>query len=100
MTSESSPERISLLESYSRPGSALRRYEMRAMGTWNVLLLSGAPEAELQASAQEAFDCMVRLEQSLSKFLPDSDLSLLNVLGATRPVAVGEDIYVLLQRAR
>jgi thiamine biosynthesis lipoprotein len=70
------------------------------MGTLNVLLLGGAPEEELQAGAQEAFDCLARLEQALSKFLPDSDLSLLNVLGATRPVAVGEDLYALLRHAR
>lgn len=70
------------------------------MGTANVLLLGGAPEEELQAGAQEVFDCLTRLEQSLSKFLPDSDLSLLNLLGATRSVGVGEDLYELLRRAR
>lgn len=70
------------------------------MGTLQVLLLGGAPEKVLREGAQEAFDTLGRLEGALSKFLPSSDLSILNQLGALGPVAVGGDLRHLLARAR
>ncbi len=70
------------------------------MGTVNVLLLWGLPESPLRSAAQEAFETFERLEGALSKFLPSSDVSLLNLLGASRPVRVGRDLAFLLERAR
>jgi len=100
MASNDPPEFRPVLESYSRPGSGLLRFEARGMGTLNVLLLGGASEKVLREGAQDALDCLVRLEQSLSKFLPSSDLSILNFLGATQPVNVGSDLLHLLLRSR
>jgi thiamine biosynthesis lipoprotein len=70
------------------------------MGTWNVLLLGGAEPRCLRQAAQEAFDALGRLEQSLSKFLPTSEVSLVNALAAGRPVPVGRDLFHLLSRAK
>jgi thiamine biosynthesis lipoprotein len=70
------------------------------MGTLQVLLLGGAPEEVLRQGAQEAFETFERIEQSLSKFLPSSDLSILNQLGAWQAVAAGSDLRLCLERAR
>lgn len=84
-----------LIESYSMPGSGFSRYEAWALGTLNVLLL-----AEDTGSAQAAFDKLNAIEQRLSKFLPESDVSLLNTLGASRPVTVGKELLELISRSR
>lgn len=97
---ESPAESIPLLESYSGPGSGLKRYEARGMGTLNVLLLGGADDNVLSRGAQEAFDVFARLEQVLSKFLPGSDVSLVNDLAAAQLVRVGPDLLELLKLAR
>ena len=87
------------LETYSESEGFIR-FELRALGTENVLLLAGPDRPELRTAAQDAFDTIERLEQSLSKFLPQSDVSLLNALGATRPVRVGRELVRLLQLSR
>ena len=84
-----------LIESYSQPGSGFERHEIWALGTLNVLLLNGDQE-----DAQAAFDCLTAIEQRLSKFLPESDVSLLNTLGSSRPVTVGKEPLELIHRAR
>jgi thiamine biosynthesis lipoprotein len=89
-----------LLESYGGPGSRLERFETPGMGTLNVLLLGGVSPAAARRGAQEAFDILARLEQALSRFLPASDVALLNALGGTRPVRVGRDLLEVLALAR
>lgn len=84
-----------LIESYSQPGSGFGRHEIWALGTLNVLLLNGDQE-----DAQAAFDCLTAIEQRLSKFLPESDVSLLNTLGSSRPVTVGKELLKLIHRSR
>ena len=84
-----------LIESYSQPGSGFERHEAWALGTLNVLLLNGDRE-----DAQAAFDCLNAIEQRLSKFLPESDVSLLNTLGSSRPVTVGKELLELIHRSR
>jgi thiamine biosynthesis lipoprotein len=93
-------DRPTFLESYSQGGSGLERFEARAMGTRNVLLLGGAEPGLLRKAAQEAFDALGRLEGALSKFLPASEVSLVNALAAERPVPVGRDLLHLLVCAR
>jgi thiamine biosynthesis lipoprotein len=89
-----------MIESYARPGSGLERFEAQGMGTVNVLLLGGAPGEALEDAARDAFDLLRGLERRLSKFLPSSDVSRLNARGAFEPVAVGEDLLVLLRLSR
>ncbi|MCZ6792266.1 MAG: FAD:protein FMN transferase [Planctomycetota bacterium] len=88
------------LETYSRPGSGFHRFPFRALGTENVLLLAADEGEELRRCVQEAFRIVESLEGRLSKFLPESDVSLANSLAASRPVHVGEDLLFLLERAR
>lgn len=87
------------LETYSESGH-FARHEVRALGTENVLLLAGQPRNELDAAAQEAFETVDRLEQALSKFVPHSDVGLLNALGASQPVQVGQDLLRILELSR
>ena len=70
------------------------------MGTENVILLAGDDEEHLRQAAAQAFATMERLEGMLSKFRPESDVSLVNILAADRPVEVGEDLLYLLKVAR
>lgn len=70
------------------------------MGTENVILLAGDDAPALRKAAQEAIDLLVRLEQALSRFLPGSDVSLVNLLAAERPVRVGRDLLRVLELAR
>ncbi len=94
------PPAAPFYESYSRPGSGFQRFHLRAMGTDNFLLLRAEDGSELRRIAQEAFGIFEDCEERLSKFLPESDVSLANQLAASRPVFVGEDFLDLLARAR
>lgn len=89
-----------LLESYSGEDSGFSRFEVRGMGTQNVFLVRGDGEETFEAVVQEAFQILDRLEQRLSKFLPESDLTLVNQLAASAAIPVGEDLFFLLRRAK
>ncbi len=91
-----------LLESYSQSSSGLRRFDVTAMGTVNALLLSQGDldETELALVAHDACEHLLELDALLSKFRPDSELSLVNGLAASRPVAIGEEFLELLLLAR
>jgi FAD:protein FMN transferase len=91
-----------LLTTYGE-GGPLRRYEHRALGTWNVLLLADPDPARPEgadAAAAAALALLDRLEDELSRFRPDSDVSLLNALGADRAVPVGRALFEVLGAAR
>ncbi|MGH9363366.1 MAG: FAD:protein FMN transferase, partial [Thermoanaerobaculia bacterium] len=84
-------------------GGPLRRYDHRALGTWNVLLLAEPDPArpeETDRAARAAWALLDRLEDELSRFRPESDLSLLNALGAAGPVPVGPALLAVLRLAR
>jgi thiamine biosynthesis lipoprotein len=70
------------------------------MGTLNVLLLDSDDDRLAQDLAQEAFAELERLEQLLSKFLPESELSLVNTLGADQEVFVGEELADVLSTSQ
>ncbi len=87
------------LETYDAD-SELFRFSFPAMGTENVFLLGGADEATLKAAAQEGYSIVDRLEEKLSKFLPESDVSLIARSAAGSPVRVGDDTFHVLELAR
>ena len=93
-----------LLETYSLPGDRLQadfaRFEVDAVGTRNVFLVRGSDKPRLQRAAHEAMLMLDRFEQKLSKFLPESELSLVNQLAFAHPVVVGEDLFELLLRSQ
>ncbi len=80
-----------------------RRFEHHALGTVNLLSLADAdprrPE-DTDAAAAAAFHLLDRLEDQLSRFRSESEVSLLNTLGFERPIAVGKALFELLQAAK
>lgn len=97
------------LESYSARSAGgdvtVRRHERLLLATWNVLLLvdrSGSPKRsrELDMAAAGAFELMESLEAELSRFVPESEVSLMNAIAATRPVPVSATLAELLEASR
>jgi thiamine biosynthesis lipoprotein len=73
----------------------MRREEFRAMGTTISLLL---PESQAEMGAQIVRTLFSEWEQTLSRFLPESELSQLNQQAGT-PVAVSDLFYDVLATA-
>lgn len=69
------------------PMEGVFRYQHRAMATLFELMIAGEEESFAGGAAVAAFDEIDRLEQDLSRFLPNSDISRINNLppgGVTR----------------
>src|SRR6266566_9263481 len=79
---------------YSTP-AGMRREEFRAMGTTISMLL---PENQAERGAQIVRTLFSEWEQTLSRFLPESELSQLNQRAGT-PIAVSDLLYTLLATA-
>jgi len=73
----------------------MSRTQFRAMGTTISLLL---PEAQSQLGTQIVQDLFSLWEQTLSRFLPESELSRLNAVSG-KPVVVSDLLYVVLETA-
>lgn len=73
----------------------MRRAEFRAMGTTVSLLL---PEAQFYAGVEATQELFVEWEQTLSRFLPESELSQLNRQAGT-PVSVSPLLFRVLHAA-
>jgi FAD:protein FMN transferase len=82
------------LPDYTTP-QGMRREEFRAMGTTISLLL---PESQVEIGAQIVRALFTEWEQTLSRFLPESELSRLNQQAGT-PVAVSDLLYDVLATA-
>ncbi|HEY8505103.1 MAG TPA: FAD:protein FMN transferase [Gemmataceae bacterium] len=77
---------------------ALVRASRGAMATvFEISLPLGTPDAV--AAAEEALDLIDRLEDQLSVFRPQSEVSRLNAAAPYRPVRVEENLFALLERA-
>ena len=74
----------------------MERRSFHAMGTEVELLLDVEPRAESDAALDRAEQEFERLEQLLSRFRPDSELSALNRLGA---IEAGDDLVTVTSLA-
>jgi FAD:protein FMN transferase len=69
------------------------RFSYEAMGTvFEIIILHEDKEYSRQA-AFAAFDELVRIEQQLSKFIENSDVSLINNLDANKSLVMGTDAF-------
>jgi len=69
------------------------RFSYEAMGTvFEIIILHEDKEYSRQA-AFAAFDELVRIEQQLSRFIENSDVSLINNLDANKPLVLGTDAF-------
>jgi thiamine biosynthesis lipoprotein len=73
----------------------MKRAQFRAMGTTISLLL---PEAHYQEGTRIVQELFALWEQTLSRFLPESELSRLNTSSGV-PVVVSELLYSVLKTA-
>ncbi|MBV9939894.1 MAG: FAD:protein FMN transferase [Acidobacteriaceae bacterium] len=67
------------------------------MGTTYTIDAYGANTGALEAATEAAFDEARRLDQMLSNYLPDSELSQVNQRAFERPVRVSREFFQLLQ---
>lgn len=67
-----------------------------AMGTAYTVTLYGHQSVQLQAAVLAAFKEVRRLDQMLSNYRPDSELSMVNRYAAERPVKVTPELFSFL----
>jgi thiamine biosynthesis lipoprotein len=85
------------------PRGRFRRYEHRALGTWNTILAADVDPARpelAERAAASALGLIDRLEDELSRFRPESDVSLLNALGSDGAVPIGRSLFEVLTLCR
>jgi FAD:protein FMN transferase len=68
-----------------------------AMGTTYTIVAYGENLGQMQAASEQAFDEARRLDQMLSNYIPESELSRVNQEAADHPVAVSEEFFDLLE---
>jgi FAD:protein FMN transferase len=68
-----------------------------AMGTTYTIVAYGEDLGQMQAASEQAFDEARRLDQMLSNYIPDSELSRVNQGAADHPVAVSQEFFELLE---
>lgn len=83
---------------HTEPVSAVHR-QRYFMGTMFDVIAYHAPRADAERAIQAAFAEIARLDQVLSHFKPDSDLSKLVREGRQRFVAVEPSLYEVLQQS-
>lgn len=75
------------------------RAALEAMATRFEILLYGEHPSALRAAAEEALAEVERLEARLSFYRPDSEITRLNQHGATGPIRLLPEVWLLLDRA-
>jgi thiamine biosynthesis lipoprotein len=68
-----------------------------AMGTTYTIVAYGENLGQMQAATEQAFDEARRLDQMLSNYMPESELSRVNQEAADHPVAVSQEFFDLLE---
>jgi thiamine biosynthesis lipoprotein len=77
----------------------LQRFSHKAMATIYEIFIVNEDAGYAQQAAQEAFDELDRLEQELSRFIENSDISRINHLAANQPLRIGLDAFECLKLA-
>ena len=82
----------------AQPKPELKKVErsVNAMGTTFTIDMYGTDVGRMQAASEQAFDEVKRLDQMLSNYLPDSELSRVNASAADHPVLVSQEFFDLL----
>ncbi|HEY6881073.1 MAG TPA: FAD:protein FMN transferase, partial [Polyangiales bacterium] len=81
----------------SPPPLKLQKAERRLMGTIWVITLVGDDADKAREAAGRAFDEVARLEQSLSEWRPDSDISHVNQQAGIAPVKVSPELLACVR---
>ncbi len=91
-----------MLSSTAGGSQAFRRWEysLQRMGTLFRIALCSADENVASRAAQEAFERVEQLEQSMSDYREDSEIRRLCREAVWNPTAVSHDLFLVLDRAR
>jgi len=79
----------------SPPGT--HRFAHQAMGTIFEILIAHSDGAYAEQAAWAAFGELDRIEQQLSRYIENSDVSRINNLAANQPLRIGFDTYKCLR---
>ncbi|MET0286194.1 MAG: FAD:protein FMN transferase [Polyangiales bacterium] len=92
------PDVVAVTDAATPPAQpTLQKAERRLMGTvWAITLVSDDP-AKARSVSERAFDEIARLEQSLSEWRPDSDISHVNQQAGIAPVQVGPELIACVK---
>ncbi len=75
-----------------------RRFSHNAMATVFEIIIINDDAIYAEQCAFQAFNELDRLEQELSRFIPNSDISRINNSGTSNPVCVGLDAFECLEQ--
>jgi thiamine biosynthesis lipoprotein len=78
----------------------LHRFAHKAMATIYEIFIINEDAVYAQQVAYAAFDELDRLEQELSRFLPNSDVTRINHLAAQQPLCLGIDAFECLKLSK
>jgi len=90
-------EQISIVKSDWSSISGLHRFAHEAMAATFEIIISHEDKQYAQQAAQAAFDMLEKLDQDLSRFIENSDISRINNLSAGQPLQIGLDTFECLQ---
>jgi thiamine biosynthesis lipoprotein len=76
------------------------RFRHEAMYTMFEVLMAGEPTTYQKQGAREVFELLVRLEQQLSRFVENSDMTRLNLAAVDEPVLLGLETFTCLSQAQ
>lgn len=96
----SAPQNIDLVSDLGSAASAMHRFAHKAMATIYEIFIVSDDAVYAHQAAQEAFNELDRLEQELSRFLPNSDIARLNHLAANQPLRLGLDAFACLKLSK
>jgi thiamine biosynthesis lipoprotein len=75
------------------------RFSHEAMYTMFEVLMAGEPTKYQKQGAREVFQVVTRLEQQLSRFVDNSDITRLNLAPVDEPVLLGLESFACLMQA-
>lgn len=77
----------------------IHQFSHKAMATIYELMIESEDKSYTEQVAKAAFDEVDRLEQELSRFLPNSEISLINSLTSGDSVVLSEDTLICLSQS-
>ncbi len=93
------PPEVVLVNSHGDAVEGIHRFSHEAMATIYEVLIQHDDYRYCRQAAQEVFGEIGRIEQELSRFVPNSDIGRINTSPAGQPIQVGMDAFECLSIA-
>ncbi|MCP4452171.1 MAG: FAD:protein FMN transferase, partial [Planctomycetes bacterium] len=75
------------------------RFSHEAMYTMFEVLMAGEPTKYQKQGAREVFEIVTRLEQQISRYVDNSDITRLNLASVNEPVLLGLESFACLTQS-